>query len=160
MTEFASKGAGKIQQHHRARDACVYIRQSSPGQVISNTESTRRQVDLRQRALALGWSAEQIRAIDDDQGQSANGRVDRHGFHDLMARVGAGEVGIILSLEISRLGRIHAELQGLYHLAALSDTLILDEVGVHDPKDSSDRLLLGILCRISHNNPYVVDNLM
>ena len=144
MTDFTSKGADKIKPHHRARDACVYIRQSSPGQVINNTESTRRQVDLRRRALALGWSAEQIRAIDDDQGQSADGRADRHGFYNLMARVGAGEVGIILSLEISRLGRIHAELQGLYHLAALSDTLILDEAGVHDPKDSSDRLLLGI----------------
>ena len=144
MTDFTSKGADKIKPHHRARDACVYIRQSTPGQVINNTESTRRQVDLRRRALALGWSAEQIRAIDDDQGQSADGRVDRHGFYDLMARVGAGEVGIILSLEISRLGRIHAELQGLYHLAALSDTLILDEAGVHDPKDSSDRLMLGI----------------
>ncbi len=144
MTDFESKGAGKIKAHHLARDACVYIRQSSPGQVINNTESTRRQANLRRRALALGWSAEQIRAIDEDQGQSAGGRIDRHGFHDLMARVGAGEVGIILSLEISRLGRVHAELQGLYHLAALSDTLILDEAGVHDPRDSSDRLLLGI----------------
>ena len=144
MTDFAGKGVAKIRPHHRNREACVYIRQSSPGQVINNTESARRQGDLRRRALALGWPAERIRTIDGDQGVSAGGRVERSGFRDLMARVGAGEVGIILSLEISRLGRVHAELQGLYHLAALSDTLILDEAGVHDPKDGSDRLLLGI----------------
>ena len=94
--------------------------------------------------MALGWARDQIRIIDADQGKSGSGKVDRSGFRDLLARTGAGEVGIILSLEISRLGRAHAELQRLYHMAALTNTLIMDEAGVHDPKDGSDRLLLGI----------------
>jgi len=142
-------GTGKIAASHLAREACVYIRQSSPGQVACNTESTRRQYDLGPRAQALGWPRERIRIIDEDQGLSGANAEKRGGFQDLMARVAAGEVGIILSLEISRLGRGNADLHRLFRLAALSGTLICDEAGIHDPGDSSDLLLLGIKSSVS-----------
>lgn len=134
----------KVAEHHRRRDACLYIRQSSPKQVVNHTESTRRQYGLRQRAIALGWPDERIRTIDDDQGISGEHSENRSGFRGLMDRVAAGEVGIVLSLEVSRLCRNAADWQRLLQIAAFSDTLILDEDGLYDPNDSNDRLLMGM----------------
>ena len=133
----------KVAEHHRRREACLYIRQSSQKQVVNHTESTRRQYGLRQRAIALGWPHERIRTIDDDQGISGEYSGNRNGFRDLMDRVAVGEVGIVLSLEVSRLCRNAADWQRLLQIAAFSDTLILDEDGLYDPNDSNDRLLLG-----------------
>ena len=133
----------KVAEHHRRREACLYIRQSSQKQVVNHTESTRRQYGLRQRAIALGWPDELIRTVDDDQGISGQYSANRNGFRDLMDRVAAGEVGIVLSLEVSRLCRNAADWQRLLQIAAFSDTLILDEDGLYDPNDSNDRLLLG-----------------
>ena len=153
-------GNGKVTAGHLGREACVYIRQSTPGQVLNNTESARRQYDLALRAQALGWPRDRIRVIDEDQGLSGADAEGRGGFRDLMARIGAGEVGIVLSLEISRLGRSNADLHQLFRLAAISGTLVCDEAGVHDPADGSDKLLLGVRCRIRHLTPYVVQLLM
>ena len=133
----------KVAEHHRRREACLYIRQSSQKQVVNHTESTRRQYGLRQRAIALGWPDERIRTIDDDQGMSGEYSANRSGFRDLMDRVAAGDVGIVLSLEVSRLCRNAADWQRLLQIAAFSDTLILDEDGLYDPNDSNDRLLMG-----------------
>ena len=137
----------KVAEHHRRREACLYIRQyirqSSQKQVVNHTESARRQYGLRQRAIALGWPDELIRTVDDDQGISGQYSANRNGFRDLMDRVVAGEVGIVLSLEVSRLCRNAADWQRLLQIAAFSDTLILDEDGLYDPNDSNDRLLLG-----------------
>ena len=133
----------KVADHHRQREACLYIRQSSPQQVVNHTESTRRQYGLRQRAIALGWPDERIHTIDDDQGKSGEHSGNRSGFRDLMDRVAAGEVGIVLSLEVSRLCRNAADWQRLLQIAAFSDTLILDEDGLYDPNDNNDKLLLG-----------------
>ena len=150
----------KVAEHHRSREACLYIRQSSQKQVVNNTESTNRQYGLRQRAIALGWPEERIRTIDDDQGMSGEYSGNRAGFRDLMDRVAAGDVGIVLSLEVSRLCRNAADWQRLLQIAAFSDTLILDEDGLYDPNDSNDRLLMGLRCRIRHLSPYVVQLLM
>ena len=133
----------KVAEHHRRREACLYIRQSSQKQVVNHTESTRRQYGLRQRAIALGWPDERIRTIDDDQGMSGEYSGNRSGFRDLMDSVAAGDVGIVLSLEVSRLCRNAADWQRLLQIAAFSDTLILDEDGLYDPNDSNDRLLMG-----------------
>ena len=133
----------KVAEHHRQREACLYIRQSSQKQVVNHTESTRRQYGLRQRAIALGWPDERIRTVDDDQGISGEYSGNRNGFRALMDRVAAGEVGIVLSLEVSRLCRNAADWQRLLQIAAFSDTLILDEDGLYDPNDNNDRLLLG-----------------
>ena len=136
--------AGKVQPRHLAREACLYIRQSSLKQVACNTESTHRQYDLRRSAIALGWSEDRIRLIDDDQGLSGAYAANRSGFRDLTARIAAGEIGIVLCLEVSRLARDNCDWAQLVQFARLADTLILDEYGVHDPNDSSDKLLLDI----------------
>ena len=136
--------AHRVQPRHLAREACLYVRQSSLKQVAANTESAHRQYDLRRAALALGWNEDRIRVIDDDQGLSGAYSANRSGFQDLMARIAAGEVGIVLSLEVSRLARDNCDWARLVQYARLADTLILDESGVHDPNDSSDKLLLDI----------------
>ena len=134
----------KVTDDHRQREACLYIRQSSMHQVLEHTESARRQYGLRQRAIALGWSGERIRTIDDDQGKSGAHSANRSGFRDLMARIAAGEIGLVLSLEVSRLCRNNTDWHQLLQIAAIADTLILDEAGVYDPNDGNDRLLLGL----------------
>ena len=141
--------AHKVKPYHLAREACLYVRQSSLKQVETNTESAHRQYGLRRNAIALGWSEDRIRVIDDDQGKSGASSADRSGFRDLMARIAAGEVGIVLSLEISRLARNNHDWSQLLQVARIADTLILDEAGVHDPGDSSDKLLLDIKGTIS-----------
>ena len=67
----------KITPEHLARQAIVYIRQSTPDQVANNLESKRRQYNLPERARHLGWS--DIAVIDDDLGRSGGG-VARPGF--------------------------------------------------------------------------------
>lgn len=139
----------KVKPRHLGRRACLYVRQSSLHQVRHHTESTRRQYDLRHRARALGWADDCIDVIDEDQGKSGAQMEHRTGFRDLLARVAAREVGIVLSLEVSRLCRNNADWHQLLQFAALTDTLILDEAGVYNPNDGNDRLLLGLKGAIS-----------
>ncbi len=133
----------KVSADHLSRDAYLYVRQSTVRQVYENTESTRRQYALRERAVALGWPAERVVVIDTDLGQSGADR-DRDGFQRLVAEVGMGRAGIVLGLEVSRLARNSTDWHRLLEISALSDTLILDEDGVYDPGDFNDRLLLGL----------------
>jgi DNA invertase Pin-like site-specific DNA recombinase len=135
---------GKVTAGHLARTAYLYVRQSTLRQVVHNTESAARQYALRQRAVALGWPAEQIVTIDCDQGQSGASAADREGFQRLVAEVGIGRAGIVLGLEVSRLARNNADWHRLLELCSLSNTLILDEDGLYDPGDFNDRLLLGL----------------
>ena len=100
--------ASKVTAAHLSRRALLYIRQSSLKQVIHHTESAHRQYDLRHRAIALGWSDEQITVIDVDQGLSGAGTADREGFQHLVAEVSLGRAGIVLGLECSRLARNNA----------------------------------------------------
>ena len=147
--------AHKVKPRHLAREACLYVRQSSLKQVAFHTESAHRQYDLRRAAIALGWSEDCIRVIDDDQGLSGAYSANRSGFRDLTARIAAGEIGIVRSLEVSRLARDTCDWSQLVQFARIADTLILDESGVHDPNDSSDKLLLDILCTAVHKMSYV-----
>src|SRR5579862_3614421 len=101
--------ANKVSAGHLARTAYLYVRQSTLRQVLTNTESATRQYALRQRAIAMGWAAEQIVVIDCDQGQSGSSAVDREGFQRLAAEVGMGRAGIVLGLEVSRLARNNAD---------------------------------------------------
>ena len=133
----------KVTAGHLSRDAYLYVRQSTVRQVYENTESTRRQYALRERAVALGWPDERVVVIDTDLGQSGADR-DRDGFQRLVAEVGMGRAGIVLGLEVSRLARNSTDWHRLLEICALSDTLILDEDGVYDPGDFNDRLLLGL----------------
>src|SRR6266536_1024195 len=138
------QAATKVTADHLRRDAYLYVRQSTLRQVLHNTTSTQRQYDLRGRAIALGWTAEQLIVIDTDQGQSGASAVDRDGFQHLVAEVGMGHAGIVLGLEVSRLARNNTDWHRLLEICALSGTLILDEDGLYDPCSSNDRLLLGL----------------
>ena len=132
----------KVTAGHLRRDAYLYVRQSTMRQVFENSESTRRQYALRERAVALGWPTEGINVIDSDLGLSGADS-DREGFQRLVAEVGMGRAGIVLGLEVSRLARNSTDWHRLLEICALSETLILDEDGIYDPGDFNDRLLLG-----------------
>jgi DNA invertase Pin-like site-specific DNA recombinase len=135
---------GKIAARHLERKACVYVRQSSLAQVQHHRESTARQYNLRERAVTLGWRAEQVDVIDDDQGKSGSSASGREGFQRLISEVALGQVGAVLGLEVSRLARSCADWYRLLEIAALAGTLIVDEEGVYDPNHYNDRLLLGL----------------
>lgn len=134
----------KVGSDHLRRDAFLYVRQSSLRQVFENTESTKRQYALRERAVALGWPVERVHVIDSDLGLSGAQSRDRDGFQHLVTEVALGHAGIVLGLEVSRLARNNADWHRLLELAAMSRTLILDEDGVYDPASFNDRLLLGL----------------
>jgi DNA invertase Pin-like site-specific DNA recombinase len=139
----------KVTSDHLRRDAYLYVRQSSLYQVANNTESSRRQYDLRGRAVALGWPADSVIVIDVDQGQSGASTTDREGFQRLVADVSLGNAGIVLGLECSRLARNNADWHRLLELCSLTSTLICDEDGLYDPGQVNDRLLLGLKGTIS-----------
>lgn len=134
----------KIQPGHRKRNAYLYIRQSTPRQVLEHQESTQRQYGLRQQALRLGWAEEQIVVIDTDLGQSGASAVDRIGFQRLVTEVSLGRAGLVLGLEVSRLARNCSDWHRLLEICAFTGTLILDEDGLYDPAQFNDRLLLGL----------------
>ena len=134
----------KVNAGHLKRNAYLYIRQSTPRQVLENTESAKRQYALRQRALALGWHPDRIVVIDGDQGQSGSSAADREGFQKLVAEVGMGHAGLVIGLEVSRLARNCSDWHRLLEICGFSDTLILDEDGLYHPADFNDRLLLGL----------------
>ncbi len=134
----------KIRTDHLERRACVYIRQSTVFQVTHHRESTERQYNLRERALALGWRPGTIDVIDEDQGQSATSAEHRHGFQRLAAEVAARQVGIVFMLEASRLSRRGSDWHRLIEVCSVTQTLIADEMAVYDPREPNDRLLLGV----------------
>ena len=94
-----SAEALKVTASHLARNAYLYIRQSTLKQVLHNTESAIRQYDLRGKAIALGWPAAQIITIDIDQGHSGASAADREGFQQLVAEASLGRAGVVLGLE-------------------------------------------------------------
>jgi DNA invertase Pin-like site-specific DNA recombinase len=131
----------KITTEHLARSACVYIRQSTAGQLTHNHESRRRQYGLVDRAKQLGWS--NIDVIDDDLGRSGGG-IARPGFERLLATICDGRVGAVLAIEASRLARNGRDWHTLIEFCGLVGTLIVDEDGIYDPRHPNDRLLLGM----------------
>lgn len=146
----------KVRTVHLQRDAYLYVRQSSMRQVMENTESTKRQYQLRERAFALGWISEQIRVIDCDQGCSGASDAGRDGFQQLVAEVSLGNAGIVMGLEVSRLARNNADWHRLLQLCAFTDTLILDQDGLYDPSAFNDRLLLGLKGAMSEAELHVL----
>lgn len=147
---------GKIKSQHLRRNAYLYVRQSTLRQVMENTESTERQYALRQRAIQLGWTQEQIVVIDNDLGQSGASASDRLGFQKLVAEVGLARAGIVMGLEVSRLARNCVDWHRLLEMCALTDTLILDEDGLYDPAHFNDRLLLGLKGTMSEAELHVL----
>ena len=134
----------KVTSQHLQRDAYLYIRQSTPRQVLENTESTQRQYALRDRAVALGWPLERIHVLDCDLGKSGSHSAGRDGFQKLVGEVALGKAGLVMGLEVSRLARNSADWHRLIELCSLAGALILDEDGIYDPANFNDRLLLGL----------------
>ncbi|HVA91549.1 MAG TPA: recombinase family protein, partial [Chloroflexota bacterium] len=134
----------KIADRHLSRDACVYIRQSTMGQVRLNQESTERQYNLATKARSLGWSPEQIRILDRDLGQSGSQSTHREDFKTLVSSVAMGQVGAIFSLEASRLARSNQDWHRLLELCAITGTLVIDADGCYDPAEFNDGLVLGM----------------
>ena len=134
---------------HLARKALIYIRQSSPHQVLSNQESLRLQYALKQRAMSLGWRSEDIEFIDADLGLTATSAQHREGWKELVSQVTLGQVGIILSIEVMRLSRNCSDWYPLLDLCGYKGCLIADGDGVYDPGTPNGRLLLGLKGQLS-----------
>ena len=133
----------KITEQHRSRPAYIYIRQSTPGQVLHHQESTERQYALRAMALELGWSESAIRTLDRDLGMTGTEMTRREDFKTLVADVSMGQVGAVFALDVSRLARSNLDWHRLLELCALTATLVIDD-GCYDPSDFNDGLLLGL----------------
>jgi len=128
---------------HLARQALIYVRQSTTKQLTQHQESTRRQYQLTETAHRFGWPQPRIQIIDDDLGLSGARSTHRPGFQRLVAAISLGEVGIVLVTEVSRLSRLNSDWHRVIELCAVFETLIADEDGLYDPRDPNDRLLLG-----------------
>lgn len=146
----------KIKTSHLQRAAYVYIRQSTPGQVEHNRESTARQYALAERAGQLGWSKPQVVVIDEDLGLSGSSTDKRSGFARLTSEVALAHVGIVLGLEVSRLARNNADWYRLLELCGVTDTLIGDNDGVYHPALFNDRLLLGLKGTMSEAELHII----
>jgi DNA invertase Pin-like site-specific DNA recombinase len=143
MTMSDSQSHHKIKPQHLARRAAVYLRQSSDKQVRENLESQRLQYGLRHRARELGWS--EVEILDHDLGSSASmGAPPRADFDRLVGTVALGEVGIIMSREVSRLSRTDKDWCHLMEVCRVFDTLIGDADHVYDLSQMDDQLVLGI----------------
>src|SRR5246127_2377754 len=148
--------SSKIKASHLQRAAYVYIRQSTPGQVEHNRESTAHQYALADRAGQLGWSKQQIVVIDEDLGLSGSTTDKRSGFARLTSEVALAHVGIVLGLEVSRLARNNADWYRLLELCGITDTLIGDNDGVYHPALFNDRLLLGLKGTMSEAELHII----
>ena len=142
----------KIGAQHRARKALLYVRQSSAHQVLHNRESQALQYAMRNRLIQLGWS--EVEIIDDDLGRSAAGGVSRVGFERMVAEVCLGKVGAVAAREASRFARNSRDWQQLVEMCRVVDTLLIDQETVYAPRQSNDRLLLGLKGRL---NEYELD---
>ena len=132
----------KIKPHHLDRKAMLYIRQSSTYQVNNNLESQKLQYAMQERLRQLGWR--DIDIVDDDLGRSAAGTVTRTGFERMVAEICLGQVGAVAAREVSRFARNSREWQRLVEVCRVVDTLLVDQEMVYTPRQSNDRLLLGL----------------
>lgn len=132
----------KLTPAHLQRRAIVYVRQSSPTQLLHNRESQLRQYNLANYAREMGFA--EVETIDEDLGRSGSGLVDRPGFQRLVTEVCEGQVGAVFCLEASRLARNGRDWHHLIELCGLIGAVLIDPEGVYDPRLSNDRLLLGL----------------
>lgn len=134
----------RVTTAHRAKLAYVYVRQSSLNQVKLHQESTTLQYQLVDRAIALGWPHGRVQVIDEDLGKSGAGSVERRGFQKLIAEIGLGNAGLVVSLDASRLARNNRDWHQLLELCSVFAVLIADGERLYDPRAYHDRLLLGL----------------
>ncbi len=132
----------KLRPQHLERAAYVYVRQSSLQQVRHHREGQQRQYGLADRARQVGFT--RVVVIDDDLGVSGTGRQRRPGFGRLLTAVCEGTVGAVFALEASRLARNNRDWHHLIDLCGMTDTVLVDDDGIYDPRLINDRLLLGL----------------
>jgi len=132
----------KIATQHLRRKAILYVRQSSTYQVTHNLESQKLQYAMQERLRQLGWH--EIEVVDEDLGRSAAGTVTRSGFERMVAEVCLGRVGAVAAREVSRFARNSREWQQLVEVCRVVDTVLIDQEMVYSPRQSNDRLLLGL----------------
>jgi len=132
----------KLKPHHLERKAILYVRQSSAYQVIHNLESQKLQYAMQKRLHELGWC--EVEVVDDDLGRSAAGTVARAGFERMVAEVCLGKVGAVAAREVSRFARNSREWQQLVEVCRIVDTVLIDQEMIYAPRQSNDRLLLGL----------------
>lgn len=138
-----------ITSTHLARKAAIYIRQSTPQQALTNQESLYLQYALKQRALDLGWRVENIEIIDADLGLSGASAQHREGFKEMVAKVTLGQIGIILSSDVTRISRNCSDWYPLLDVCGYRQCLIADADGIYDPASPNGRLLLGLKGQLS-----------
>lgn len=160
LTILEDLRAEKVRAFHRERLAVVYVRQSTPQQVLDHQESTRLQYGLVGRAQALGWAADRVLVIDDDLGKSGTTAQGRAGFQRLVSEVSLDHVGMIFGVEMSRLARSNKDWHQLLELCALFHTLIADLDGIYDPAQYNDRLLLGLKGTMSEAELHILKQRM
>jgi len=148
--------SSKVTASHLRRQAFIYPRQSSQGQLERNVESTARQYALVERAIELGFTREQIVVIDDDLGVTGDGTVDREGFARLVSEVALGHAGLVLGLGCSRVARNNSDWYRLLDLCGVTDTVIGDLDGLYHPGSFNDRLLLGLKGTISEAELHMI----
>jgi DNA invertase Pin-like site-specific DNA recombinase len=152
--------SSKVRPWHLQRKAIVYIRQSTPQQVLEHRESAARQYALVHRAASLGWPQGCVEVVDEDQGRSGQTVEGRLGFQYLLAEIGLDHVGIIFGLEMSRLARSNKDWHQLLELCAIFRTLLADQDGLYDPTDYNDRLLLGLKGTMSEAELHILRSRM
>jgi DNA invertase Pin-like site-specific DNA recombinase len=144
MLSTSVLGEERVTTAHRAKLAFIYVRQSTVGQVRQHQESTELQYRLVDRAASLGWPRERVEVIDEDLGRSGATSDGRHGFQRLIAEIGLGKAGLVLSLDASRLARNNRDWHQLLELCSLFGVIIADGERLYDPCAYHDRLLLGL----------------
>jgi DNA invertase Pin-like site-specific DNA recombinase len=138
-----------ITPFHLGRQALIYIRQSSPHQVLTNQESRRLQLALKQRALECGWAPDAIEIIDTDRSRTARTTQGRHGFQELVTRITLDQVGIIFSYDVTRMARNCTDWYQVLDLCGYRHCLVGDRDGIYDPSTINGRLLLGLKGQIA-----------
>jgi len=138
----------KVQPYHLNKIAYLYLRQSTPQQLIDHQESLRVQLRLKDKLEELGFG-DRIEVVDCDLGKSAAGYMERKGFNYIITNVCQERAGAVASWEASRLARSHFEWQNLIRFCKVSWTLVIDEGGIYDPTNLDDMAMLGIKAALS-----------
>jgi len=138
-----------VHSDHFRRLAVIYVRQSTPHQVLANQESLKLQYDLQHRARAAGWNPSHIRVIDSDLGRTGRSAAGRRGFQELVTLVNQEQVGIIFAYDVTRLARNCTDWYQLLDLCGYRSCLVGDQDGIYDPATANGRLILGLKGLIS-----------
>jgi DNA invertase Pin-like site-specific DNA recombinase len=149
-----------VTPQHLARKAVIYVRQSTPNQLLTNRESLKLQYALEKRARGLGWRADDVEVIDSDLGYTASEASNREGFKELTAQVTLGRIGIVLSSEVTRLSRNCSDWYPLLDVCGYKGTLIADHDGVYDPATVNGRLVLGLKGTLSEMELHAISSRM